>query len=41
MDFAGHLTTSYDPNVYRLVQNALDPAHAEKLSCKTVLPLFA
>jgi triacylglycerol esterase/lipase EstA (alpha/beta hydrolase family) len=33
LDTTGHLNLSYDPVVYGLVENALDPAHAQPVSC--------
>ncbi|MFI1367213.1 esterase/lipase family protein [Streptomyces griseochromogenes] len=33
LDLTGHIGVTYDPNVYRLVLNALDPAHAEPVRC--------
>ncbi|MEV8480086.1 alpha/beta fold hydrolase [Streptomyces sp. NPDC051173] len=33
LDLTGHLGSPYDPNVYQLVLNSLDPAHAEPVHC--------
>lgn len=33
LDLTGHVGGPYDPNVYQLVRNALDPAHAEPVRC--------
>jgi triacylglycerol esterase/lipase EstA (alpha/beta hydrolase family) len=38
LDLTGHLGSSWDPNVYQLVLNALDPAHAQPVRC-TLMPL--
>ncbi|MEU9990628.1 alpha/beta fold hydrolase [Streptomyces sp. NPDC048045] len=40
LDLTGHGGGPYDRNVYRLVLNALDPAHAEPVHC-TVMPVPA
>lgn len=33
LDLSGHVSVAYDPNVYQLVLNALDPAHATPVRC--------
>ncbi|MFE3524976.1 lipase family alpha/beta hydrolase [Streptomyces sp. NPDC059161] len=33
LDLTGHLGSSYDPNVFQLVLDALDPAHAAPVRC--------
>ncbi|MCD9879520.1 lipase family alpha/beta hydrolase [Streptomyces guryensis] len=33
LDLSGHLGNPYDPNVYQLVLNALDPAHSKPVRC--------
>ena len=33
LDLTGHVGVAYDPNVYQLVLNALDPAHYETVRC--------
>ncbi|MFI7405369.1 hypothetical protein ACIBW9_33635 [Streptomyces sp. NPDC049541] len=33
LELTGHLGSPYDPNVYQLVLNALDPAHATPVRC--------
>jgi triacylglycerol esterase/lipase EstA (alpha/beta hydrolase family) len=38
LDLTGHVGGVYDPNVNRLVLNALDPAHAEPVRC-AVMPV--
>ena len=38
-DTSGHLGEAFDPNIWQLVDNALDPPHAEAFSCQPVLPL--
>lgn len=37
-DFTEHFEIASDPNAARLVLNFLDPAHAQPLVCRTVLP---
>jgi hypothetical protein len=32
-DFSGHLGLAADPNVFRLITNALDPANARSFLC--------
>ncbi|KOV56994.1 hypothetical protein ADK64_40745 [Streptomyces sp. MMG1121] len=36
LDLSGHLGSSWDPDVYQLVLNALAPAHAEPVRCALV-----
>jgi len=38
LDLTGHGGLAYDPNVYQLVLNALDPAHTEPVRC-TLMPV--
>jgi pimeloyl-ACP methyl ester carboxylesterase len=38
LDFAEHLAVAFDPTVGQDVLNALDPAHAERVPCRLVLP---
>ncbi|MEU8975863.1 hypothetical protein AB0D11_42895 [Streptomyces monashensis] len=38
LDLTAHLGSSWDPSVYQLVLNVLDPAHAEDVNC-TLMPL--
>ncbi|TQL68982.1 lipase (class 2) [Nocardioides albertanoniae] len=38
-DYSDHLQIPSSPNAIRLVQNALDPAHAEPVECRRVLPV--
>ena len=38
-DTAGHLGEAFDPNVWQLVEDALDPTHTEAISCQPALPL--
>jgi triacylglycerol lipase len=38
-DFSEHVQIPSSPNVVRLVLNALDPAHAQPVKCRLVLPL--
>lgn len=38
-DFSDHVQIPSSPNVARLVLNALDPAHAQRVACRLVLPL--
>jgi pimeloyl-ACP methyl ester carboxylesterase len=38
LDPVGHLGEAYDPNVWHLVENALDPAHAAPFSCLAGAP---
>ena len=38
LDPVGHLNEAYDLNVWHLVDNALDPAHAAKFFCTAGLP---
>lgn len=33
LDFSGHLGLAADPNVTKLILNALDPAHAKRFAC--------
>ncbi|MFL6022734.1 MAG: esterase/lipase family protein [Marmoricola sp.] len=35
-DFSGHVGLTFDPNVWALVENALDPAHATSVSCQAM-----
>ncbi len=37
-DPVGHLNEAYDLNVWRMVENALDPAHAKAFLCSAGLP---
>jgi hypothetical protein len=37
-DPVGHLNEAYDLNVWKLVENALDPAHAKSFFCTAGLP---
>ena len=37
-DPVGHLNEAYDLNVWRLVENALDPANARRFTCTLGLP---
>ncbi len=38
LDFVGHVSIIFDPNVFQYVENALDPAHATPVSCVPVPP---
>lgn len=38
-DFSEHVQIPSSPNAVRLVLNALDPAHAQPVACRLVLPL--
>ena len=38
-DFSGHVGLAVDPNVYAIVKNRLDPAHATPVSC-VPMPFF-
>ncbi|MFD9636033.1 esterase/lipase family protein [Streptomyces violascens] len=37
LDLTGHMGSSYDPNTYQLVLNALDPTHAHPVRCALML----
>lgn len=39
-DYTEHFELTYDPVAVRVVLNALDPAHAESVSCAVVLPFL-
>ena len=37
-DTSGHVGEAFDPNIWHLVDNALDPTHAEAFACQPTLP---
>ena len=38
LDLVGHIGEAYDPTVWHLVENALDPAHATPVTCSAGAP---
>jgi hypothetical protein len=38
LDPVGHLGEAYDTTVWQMVENALDPAHAQAIACSYGFP---